>query len=69
MYWDQITKTWTRLLSRATLPRAPKSKASLDQASVDFAPLTGREYGEEKAMPFTPDRHVDRGDSSLHLSC
>jgi hypothetical protein len=69
MYWDQISKTWTHLLSRVTLPRAPKSKANTDQDSVDFAPSTGREYAEEKATPFTPDGRVDRGDSSLHLSC
>lgn len=66
MIWDQITKTWTQPLFRG--PQASKSEVTARPQSVDFTASVGREYREERAVPYIPDNRGERSDSSLHLS-
>ena len=70
MRWDRIAKAWTQIVAKVASPRSstPGTESDLtggtrvSSSAVDF-------YEEPGIAPYRPDSRVERGHSSLHLSC
>ena len=69
MFWNTITRIWTRLASQSlpALYLAPELKAARDGSKFN-APAVG-EFEDPRAEPYVPSNDSHRSDSSLHLSC
>jgi hypothetical protein len=69
MWWNQITKGWKQLVVIVASPRPSPNSDSRHDASIRADAAYGDRYEEPPLPPYSPDKRVERNDSSLHLSC
>ena len=70
MDWNQIADSWKLLLTKVA--SATGAAAEVDSQLNDTfpaSPYPGDEYDDGKISPYTPDNHIERIESSLHMSC
>jgi len=69
MHRNQIAKGWSQLVTLVTSVK--RTSARSDAFAHEVSPPSGTSDGyiETRPMPYSPENHRERGESSLHMSC
>ena len=70
MRWDRITKAWAQIVARMNPSWSSTPEVRSNHAGVNHVgSFAGGFYKEPGMTPYRPENHVERGNSSQHLSC